>query len=106
MAACPEDTTVHVVESCWSLLEAYIPLFGEGVPRGQETIGECVLDEEYCENASGHDDTPGRRRFLQLCLCQWASHPDSQSAAIMNPWTTVMSLTDCQELVMARRISQ
>jgi hypothetical protein len=87
MAVCPEETTVHVAESCWSLLEAYIPLFGDCIPR-QGTIGECMLD--------------AARRYLQLCLGQWASHPDSQLTAIMNPWTTVMSLTDCQELVTAR----
>jgi hypothetical protein len=74
MAACPEDATIRVAESCWSRLEAYIPLFDQCIPRRPGTIGECMVLEKQGERIGDddhhHDDDSGARDDS----CSYVSH--------------------------------
>jgi len=80
-----EQCTVHVVESSWQALQREIPLFGDDFPR------------------SGVGRTAWGSR-LALVAADWAhSRVDSlERAAVMSPWTTLLSRQDLEELLTAR----
>ena len=94
--AAPAQSTIHILESYWSRLQdLIIPLYGDHIPRLHRRhvdndgttscclIGKCVVPD----------------RLLQLRLCEWASHPNDQSSATMNAWTTTLTVQQwAQEL--------
>lgn len=80
----PANCTVMVLESFWTSLRQFIPLFGDYIPR-RENSGRCIVPEKY----------------LSLNLASWArnSHPTQHAAAVMNPWTDVITRTKLVELL-------
>jgi hypothetical protein len=84
----PVDSTIYVFDSSWHALQKEVLLFGDYIPR--QGVGRCLQ--------------PDRR--LSLCLAKWATNTDpaQHSAATMNPWTRLVSLSEFTELVSARVI--
>ena len=85
VSTAPKDCTIHIVDSSWYSLQGAIELYGDYIPR-QGNVGNCIF--------------PDRR--LSLNLAQWATncHPSQQSAATMNPWTGVLTITDFEDLLL------
>lgn len=79
-----KDCIVHVVESSWRALEQEVPLF-EDIPR------------------SGVGETKWGSR-LALVVADWAQpRTDTlQRAAVMSPWTTLLSQEDLEGRLTAR----
>ena len=84
----PQDSTVHVVHSCWKTLQKAKSLFGDNIPRvgrfANAAVGNCVK--------------------LSLNLPDWAenTHMCQHNDAIMDPWTSLMTEDEFAELVSAR----
>ena len=91
----PFDSTVHVLESSWLALQREIPLFGDHVPiRGPAPAG-------------GGDVDAGSTSNLELVAADWAHTDDNtplERAAVMSPWTRLLSLTELEECITARII--
>jgi hypothetical protein len=88
----PADSTVHVLESSWQALQREIPLFGDHVPvRGPAAAGG---DLGTCSTSN-----------LELVAADWAHADDNtplERAAVMSPWTRLLSLTELEECITAR----
>ena len=88
----PQDSTVHVVHSCWKTLQKAKSLFGDNIPRvgkfANADVGNCVK--------------------LSLNLADWADTANmcQHNDAVMDPWTTLMSEHEFAELVSARIVTE
>lgn len=92
----PANSTVHVLESSWQALQREIPLFGDHVPvRGPAPAGGADLGSSTSTSN------------LELVAADW-SHADDNTplerAAVMSPWTRLLSLTELEECITARII--
>ena len=98
----PDQCTVHILESYWSRLQDLVgPLFGDHIPRrlppkeDEEDSAATTKRRRRTNGLSGSSVVPGR--FLELCLCEWASHPNGISSATMNAWTTTVTTREWLE---------
>jgi hypothetical protein len=92
LEAAPMGTHVYVLSSCWTSLRKEIFHYGDDVPvrrrdrpdQPQPLVGPTEFGTMLC-----------------LGYAQWApnTHPSLHSAATMNPWTTLVSLQELEELL-------
>jgi hypothetical protein len=92
LEAAPMGTRVYVLSSCWTSLRKEVLHYGDDVPvrrrdrpdQPQPLVGPTEYGTMLC-----------------LGYAQWApnTHPSLHSAATMNPWTTLVSLQELEELL-------
>jgi hypothetical protein len=105
----PHDSTVHVLESSWPALQREIPLFGDHVQlpiRGPAPAGGAGGSGGDSDDDVGTGGSTRSTSNLELVAADWA-HADGDNtplerAAVMSPWTRLLSLTELEECLTAR----
>jgi hypothetical protein len=92
LEAAPTGTHVYVLSSCWTSLRKEIFHYGDDVPvrrRDRPDQPQPLVGPTACGT------------MLCLGYAQWApnTHPSLHSAAAMNPWATLVSLQELEELL-------